>query len=76
MEKHVHRSCRWLWHFVEVSFRQAEDIPRIENCRIQLIGTGVKDDWKPFLDKAGKDSGMFARIIPVLACDRTTVRLF
>ena len=47
------------------SFRQAEDIPRIENCRIQMIATGVKDDWKPFLEKAGKDSGILARIIPV-----------
>ena len=26
------------------SFRQADDIPPIENCRIQLVATGVKDD--------------------------------
>ena len=57
------------------TFRNAEDIPAIENCRIQMIGAGVKEDWKTFVEKSGRLSGMLARVIPVLSHDREMIRL-
>ena len=57
------------------SFRQAEHIPRIGNCRIQMIAAGIKEDWVPFVEKSGIRSGLLARIIPVLSFDREVVRL-
>ena len=57
------------------SYRQAEYIPEIKMCRMQMIGAGVKEDWISFIEKSGKFSGMMARIIPIIGYDRAMVRL-
>ena len=57
------------------SFRNAEDIPRIDKCRIQMIAAGVKEDWIQFVEKSGIRSGMMARVLPVLSFGRDFSRL-
>ena len=57
------------------TFRKAEDIPAIDNCRIQIVAAGVKEDWKDFFTKSGPLSGTMARVLPILACDRDAARL-
>jgi len=57
------------------SFRKADNIPRIDKCRIQMIAAGVKEDWVTFITKSGRHSGMLGRIIPVLAYDKPMVGL-
>ena len=57
------------------SCRQAENIPRIENYRIQMIAAGIKEDWVPFVEKSVIRSGLLARIILILSFDREAVRL-
>ena len=39
------------------SFRNAEDIPRIPKCRINMYAAGVKEDWKSFVEMSGTMSG-------------------
>ena len=57
------------------SYRNAEEIPDIDNCRIQLIAAGLREDWTSFVQKVGNLSGMLARVLPVLAYDRDIIRL-
>ena len=57
------------------SYRKADTIPEIENCRIQIVAAGVKEDWAEFATKAGATSGALARVLPVLAFDREMIRL-
>ena len=57
------------------SFRTAEEIQTINNCRIQICAARVKEDWITFVQKSGTQSGMLARVIPVISCDRNIVRL-
>ena len=57
------------------SYRQAEYIPEIKICRLEMVGAGVKEDWISFIEKSGKFSGMMARIVPIIGCDRAMVRL-
>ena len=59
----------------EKSYRKADKIACIKNCRIHLIAGGVKEDWKSFVDKSGATSGSLARVLPVLSCDREVIRL-
>ena len=57
------------------TFRKAEVIPTVTQCRIQLLAAGIKEDWIPFVEKSGPTSGTLARVIPILSFDRDTVRL-
>ena len=57
------------------SYRNAEEIPDIDNGRIQLIAAGLREDWTTFVQKVGNLSGMLARVLPVIAYDREIIRL-
>ena len=57
------------------TFRKAEDIPDIDNCRIQIVASGVVKDWGLFITKSGTDSGSVARVLPVIGYDRDMIRL-
>ena len=57
------------------TFRKAEVIPTVPQCRIQLLAAGIKEDWIPFVEKSGPTAGTLARVIPILSFDRDTVRL-
>ena len=58
-----------------VTFRQAETIPDMDNCRIQIMAAGVANDLSDFVHKSGADSGSLARDLPVIGLDRTMVRI-
>ena len=58
-----------------VTYRKAEGIPDIDNCRIQLVAAGIPEDWVDFIKKAGPNSGCLARIIPIIGLDRNMVRM-
>ena len=62
-------------HIPANSFRKADPIPVITNCRIQLLAAGVNEDYIQFIRKSGPTSGSPARVLPVLAYDRELVRL-
>ena len=57
------------------TFRKADTIEDMENCRIQVVAAGVVDDWVDFVKKAGSNSGALARVVPVLGWDRQMIRL-
>ena len=57
------------------TYRKADTIPEIKNCRIQIVAAGVKEDWAEFASKAGATSGALARVLPVLTYDREMIRL-
>ena len=57
------------------TFRKAEVIPNIPQCRIQLLGAGIKEDWIPFVERSGPTSGTLARVVPILSYGRNIVRL-
>ena len=58
-----------------ISYRKAEDVLVMDNCRLQLIAAGVYQDWIDFVKKAGEKSGALARVLPVIAVDREMIRL-
>ena len=58
-----------------ITFRKAEDIPDINNYRIQIVSAGVAEDWQDLLNKSGPKSGTLARILPVIGMDRQMIRL-
>ena len=57
------------------SFRNAEEIATISNCRIQICAAGIKEDYIQFVKRSGTSSGTLARVLPVLSYDRSIVRL-
>jgi len=57
------------------TFRQAEKILSMSNCRMQLIAAGVPEDWAKFVEKAGSMSGALARVVPIIGLDKEMVRL-
>ena len=57
------------------TFRQAQAIPAMKNCRMQLIAAGVLDDWVSFIERSGRNSGMLARVVPILGYDHKFARL-
>ena len=57
------------------TFRKAEIIYPITNCRIQMLAAGVKEDWIPFVQKSGPTSGSLARVIPIVGYDREMTRM-
>ena len=58
-----------------ISYRKAEDVLVMDNCRLQLIAEGVHQDWIDFVKKAGEKSVALARVLPVIAVDREMIRL-
>ena len=54
---------------------KAEVIPNITQCRMQLQGAGIKEDWIPFVERSGPTSGTLARMVPILSYCRNIVRL-
>ena len=57
------------------TFRTAEVILDVPNCRLQLIAAGVPGDQSEFVEQSGHKSGTLARVIPVVGWDREMVRI-
>ena len=62
-------------HVPGITFRKAEDIGDIDDCRLQVVAAGVTDDWEDFIKRSGPKSGTLARIIPVIGWDREVIRI-
>ena len=48
-----------------ITFRKAEDIKDVDNCRVQIVAAGVVEDWTEFVNRSGEKSGTLARVLPV-----------
>ena len=46
------------------SFRKAEDISKIRNCRIHILAAGVKEDWAAFVEKSGRTRDLWRVSFP------------
>ena len=53
-------------HLPGSTYRKADRVLDIQNCRIQLVACGVEEDWVDFVKKSGTQSGTLARVLPII----------
>ena len=53
-------------HLPGYTYRKADKVLDISNCRIQLVAGGVTEDWVEFIKRSGPKSGTLARVLPVI----------